>query len=133
MAASRVLVTAQTLPGTYPSLPPGAGSLALGFQAADPSLKNYTLLVPGKTVLLAMNTDSSAHTVTVSSVVDEKNRKGDITAYSLAAITGTTPVVVPLGVFVTAGWLTPTDGTTPAGLWFEASDATVKFAVLTLP
>ena len=133
MAASRVLVTAQTLPGSYPDLPPVAGSLALGFQAADASLKNYTPMVSGKTVLLAMNTDSSAHTVTVSSVADDQNRKGDITAYSLAAIDGSTPVIVPLGIFVTKGWLTPTDGTTPAGLWFEANSATVKFAVITLP
>ena len=109
------------------------GSLVIGFQAADASNFNYALLATGKTFLLAMNTDSGAHTVTVSSVADEKNRKGDITAYSLAAITGTTPVIAQFGPFQNPGWLTPTDGTTPAGLWFAASDATVKFAVITLP
>ena len=131
---ARVLVAAQAQvgqPGFYPALQPGAGTLAIAFQAADPSLKNYTPLIAGKTLLLAMNTDSGAHTVTVSSVADEKNRKGDITAYSLAAITGTTPVIAQFGPFASAGWLTPTDGSTPAGLWFEANDATVKFAVVT--
>ena len=133
MAASRVLVAAQTTPGSYPALQPGAGSLAIGFQVADVSTFNYTPLVSGKTYLLAMNTDSGAHTVTVLSVVDEKNRKGDITTYSLAAITGTTPIIAQFGPFSSAGWLTPTDGTTPAGLWFATDSATVKFAVLTLP
>ena len=132
---ARVLVAAQTIVTNpfYPTLQPGAGSLAAAFQAADASLKNYTPLVPGKTLLLAMNTDSGAHTVTVSSVADTFKRKGDITAYSLAAITGTTPVIAILGIFAIAGWLTPTDGATPAGLWFESDSALVKFAVITLP
>ena len=133
--ASRVLVAAQTTPGQFPALQPSVGSLAVGFQAADTSNFNYALLGTSKTYLLAMNTDSSAHTVTISSVADAQTRKGDITAYSLAAITGTTPVIAQFGPFTSfpAGWLTPTDGTTPAGLWFQASDATVKFAVVTLP
>ena len=130
---ARVLVAAATTPGSYPSLQPGAGTLALSWQAADASLKNYTPLVAGKTYLLAMNTDSSAHTVTVSSVVDVFKRTGDITAYSLAAITSTTPIIAQFGPFASAGWLTPTDGSTPAGLWFESNSATVKFAVVTLP
>jgi hypothetical protein len=124
---ARVLVAAATTPGSYPALPVGAGSLALAFQAADVALKQYTPLITGKTYILAQNTDSGAHTVTISSVADEKNRKGDITSYSLAA-----GVIAQFGPFVTAGWLTPTDGATPAGLWFEANDATVKFAVVTL-
>jgi hypothetical protein len=131
--ASRVLVAAQTTPGSSPALQPGAGALAVGFQAADVTNFNYALLAAGKTYLLAMNTDASAHTVTVSSVVDASNRKGDITAYSLPAITGTTPVIAQFGPFQSLGWLTPTDGTSPAGLWFQASDATVKFAIVTLP
>ena len=130
---ARVLVAAATTPGPYPVLQPGAGTLALAFQAADPALKQYTPLVSGKTYLLAMNTDSSAHTVTISSVADAFKRTGNITSYSLAAITGTTPVIAQFGPFATAGWLTPTDGVSVAGLWFEASDATVKFAIVTLP
>lgn len=132
---ARTLVAAATnVPtGAYPALQPGAGTLALAFQAADVANKNYTPLVNGKTLLFAMNTGAAPYTVTVSSVADSFKRTGDITAYSLAAITGTTPVIVPLGVFSSAGWLTPTGGGTPTGLWFEASNAAVLFAVLTLP
>ena len=135
--ASRVLVAAQTKLTNpfYPVLQPGAGSLALGFQAADASNFNYTPLVSGKTVLFAMNTGASAYTVTVHSIKDAQNRTGDITSYSLAAITGTTPVIALLGIFTNTpvGWLTPTDGTSPAGLWFDANNAAVLFAVVTLP
>lgn len=128
---ARVLVAAATgiPPGSYPTLQPSAGSLALSWQAADPSLFQYTPLVSGKTVVLAMNTDSGAHTVTFSSVVDSPfKRTGDITAYSLAAITGTTPVVAVFGPFLSGGW-----SQAGAQLWFQADDATVKFAVITLP
>ena len=131
--ASRVLVAAQTTPGSYPVLQPGAGTLALGFQAADATNFNYTPLVTGKTYLLAMNTGASPYTVTVKSVVDAQNRTGDITSYSLPAISGSTPVVAQFGPFANLGWLTPTDGTTPAGLWFAANNAAVLFAVVTLP
>ena len=128
---ARVLVAAATgiPPGSYPSLPVGAGSLALAWQAADAALFQYTPLINGKTVVLAMNTDASnPYTVTFESVVDEKNRTGDITTYSLAAITGTTPVVAWFGPFLAPGWVQ--SGTQ---LWFRASNAAIKFAVITLP
>ena len=96
---ARVLVAAQTTKGSFPALQPSVGSLAITFQAADVSLFQYTPLVSTKTYLLAMNTDSGPHTVTITSVVDAQNRTGDITAYSLAAITGTTPVIAQFGPF----------------------------------
>ena len=128
---ARVLVAAATgIPaGSYPSLPVGAGSLALAWQAADASLYQYTPLINGKTVVLAMNTDASnPYTVTIESVADTFKRTGDIATYSLAAITGTTPVVAVFGPFSTTGW-------NQAGnqLWFRASNAAIKFAVITLP
>lgn len=119
---ARVLVAAQTLPGSYPTLPVTPGS-DLSEQAADASLFQYTPLVAGKTVVIAHNTDSGAHTVTFTSVADAQNRTGDITAYSLAA-----GHVRAFGPFLSAGWVQ--DGTQ---LWFAANDATVKFIVLTLP
>ena len=128
---ARVLVAAATgiPPGSYPALQPGAGSLALAWQAADASLYQYTPLISGKTVVLAMNTDASnPYTVTFESVVDEKNRTGDITTYSLAAITVTTPVVAVFGPFSTTGW-----NQSGNQLWFRASNAAIKFAVITLP
>lgn len=126
---ARVLVAAQTTPGSYPALQPTAGSLALAWQAADATNFQYTPLTNGKTYLLAMNTDSAAHTVTISSVADAPfNRTGDITAYSLAAITGSTPVVAQFGPFSSAGW-----SQAGAQLWFQANNAAVLFAVITLP
>ena len=120
---ARVLVAAQTLPGAYPALPLGAGSRTLALQAADATNFQYTPLVSGKTVVIAENTDTGAHTVTFTSVPDNQNRPGDITAYSIAA-----GVVAIFGPFATLGW-------NQAGgqLWFQANDATVKFAVITLP
>jgi hypothetical protein len=130
---ARVLVAAQTTPGPYPALQPAANSLNVVFQAADASLFQYTPLVSGKTYILAMNTDSSAHTVTIVSVADSLGRTGDITSYSLPAITGTTPIIAQFGPFSNPGWLSPTGGGTPEGLWFASNSALVKFAVLTLP
>ena len=120
---ARVLVAAQTLPGAYPTLQPGAGSRTLTYQAADASLFQYTPLVAKKTVVIAQNTDSGAHTVTFTSVVDQYNRTGDITSYSVGA-----GVEAIFGPFDAPGWA-------QAGnqLWFQANDATVKFAVISLP
>jgi hypothetical protein len=91
-------------------------------QAADASLLNYTPLTNGKTYLLAQNTDSGAHTVTITSVADNLNRVGDITAYSLAA-----GVIAQFGPFQSVGW------SNGGQLWFQADNALVKFAVVTLP
>lgn len=119
---ARVLVAAQTLPGSYPSLPLGAGSRTLAMQSADSSLMNYTPLVAGKTTVIAQNTDSGAHTVTFVSSVDTYNRTGDITSYSVGA-----GVIAVFGPFNTNGW------TNGGQLWFQANDNTVSFAVVTLP
>jgi hypothetical protein len=121
-------VAAQTFPGSYPALQPGAGTLAFAWQAADASLFQYTPLVSGKTVVLAMNTDvTNPYTVTFTSVVDGQNRTGDITAYSLPAETGTTPVVAAFGPFSSLGW-----AQVGTQLWFQASNAAIKFVVLTI-
>jgi hypothetical protein len=119
---ARVLVAAQVAPGAYPVVT--ANSRDLAMQAADPSLKNYTPLVEGKTLLIAQNTDSGAHTVTITSIVDAFNRTGDVTAYSLGA-----GELAIFGPFKEAGWKHLDTG--EVGIWFEANDATVKFAVVT--
>lgn len=117
---ARVLVAAQTLPGAYPSLPLGVGSRVLSEQVADPTNFQYTPLVDGKTVVIVHNTDTGAHTVSFTSVPDALNRSGDITSYSVAA-----GVIAIFGPFKLAGW------SNGGQLWFQANDATVKFAVIT--
>lgn len=77
----------------------------------------------GKVLIIAHNTDgANPYTVTFSSVVDDLGRTGDITAYSLAA--GDYCV---FGPFSTEGWR-QSDGK----LYFEASNAAIKFAVVAL-
>lgn len=122
---ARVLVAAQTTPGSYPTLPIPANSRDLSMQAGDASLLNYTPLVEGKTLVIVQNTDSGAHTVGFPSVVDSPyGRKGDISAYSLGA-----GELAIFGPFKGAGWLQ----SAPAGLWIDVNDATMKIAVITLP
>ena len=118
---ARVLVAAQTLPGSYPTLPVTPGS-NLSEQAVDPGLGNYTPLVSGKTVVLVHNTNVGAQTITFTSIADTFGRTGDITAYSLSA--GAQRF---FGPFKLVGW------TNGGQLWFTASDASVKVAVVTLP
>ena len=76
----------------------------------------------GKIFIVAQNTDVSAHTVTVNST-PLNGRTGDISAHSIPAAG-----VCLLGPFPNAGW-----SQTTGLLLFEANDATVKFAVVTLP
>lgn len=117
---ARVLVAAQTLPGSYPDLPVAANSRDLAMQAGDASLHNYTPIVDGKTVVIAQNTDSGAHTVGFVSQADDLGRTGDISAYSIGA-----GELAIFGPFKLKGW---SDG---GNLDIDVNDATVKLAVIT--
>jgi hypothetical protein len=108
--------------GSAPALPLTAGSAAFVFTAADVSSKN-AFPCTGRELVLVQNTDSGAHTVTISSVADPQNRTGDITSYSIAA-----GAYVVLGPFRNLGWQ-QSDG----NVYLEANDATVKFAIVRLP
>ena len=124
---ARVLVAAQPPPGAYPTLPLGAGSRVLAFQAVDAGLSNYTPLIEGKTLILVKNAHATdPKTVTFTSVVDDLQRTGDITAYSLAA-----GAVALFGPFKAKGWAHADVG--QAGLWFGGSSADITVAVITLP
>jgi hypothetical protein len=121
---SRLTIAAQLVGSSfYPALPVDAGSLDIAFTAVDDQPDRETPLVDGKTVVLAMNTDSVAHTITITSVADVINRTGDIEAYSIAA-----GKVAKLGPFKSAGW-----AHTGAKLFIDVSDPTVRLAVLQLP
>jgi len=70
--------------GPYPAaLPVSAGALAVAMTAADASNGN-SFVTTGTEILLVQNTDSSAHTFTISSVAIN-GRTGDITTYSVPA------------------------------------------------
>lgn len=113
---SRVAVTETTVPASYSD----AGTLVV-YTAADTSLKNSVAL-NGDEVVLATNTGIADHTVTINSAPDPKGRTKDITTETIHA--GDTHVYQR---FPQTGYR-QTDGT----LHLEASDASVKFAVLKL-
>lgn len=100
-----------------------ADGVALTFVAADATNKEQVSLT-GREVIVAWNSSAdTARTVTITSVADEMGRTGDIATDSLAF--GTFHVYGP---FSLEGW-EQTDG----NLYFEASHADVKFAVIRLP
>lgn len=99
-----------------------AGAADLTMTAADVA-ESEEATHTGDIIVIAHNTGASPYTVTVSSVVDRLGRTGDITTYSLAA-----DDYAVFGPFNTEGWL-QADG----NLYFEATNAEVKFGVVKLP
>jgi hypothetical protein len=68
---------------------PAAGALAITFAACD-STNGNSLVLTGREILLANNTDSSTHTFTITPVADQwGGTNTSFTTYSLAA-TGST-------------------------------------------
>jgi hypothetical protein len=119
---ARTTITSQSLLGAYPTLPISAGGADLEFTANTDPTDRSTPIVENKTVVLAYNTDTSAHTITINSAPDTFNREGDITAYSVAA-----GKVACFGPFKAAGWAN-------AGvLEIDVSDPKLEVAVIQLP
>lgn len=111
----------------FPTLPVGAGSLTITPTPGDTGNGNYAVIVNSKTLVLAFNTDSGAHTVTVTSVAAAgDNRTGDITTYSIAA-----GGVAKLGAFTTNGWAS--NSPVANSLQIDVSDPKVVLVNLTLP
>src|SRR5580704_17742598 len=100
--------------GPYPASV-GALDLAALFVACDASNGNW-FPVTGHEILELRNTDASAHTVTITSVADSRNRPDDITAYSIPG--GADAIFSFLGGI--EGWQ-QTDGT----VHFTASSALI--------
>ena len=95
----------------------------VGWTAADVANKNSTTST-GREMLVINNTGGgSAYTVTVTSLADDLGRTGDITTYSVG-----NGLYSILGPFPTRGWK-QADGK----LYFEASNAAVKFIVVRIP
>ena len=107
----------------YPATPLAVNALDIvftnaGAQFVDGAGFPHT----GREVLLIRNLNVGAQTVTINSVNDDKNRKGDITAFSFATLE-IGAICLPK-----TGWSQP-DGQ----LYFAASATDVAFAVLRLP
>lgn len=100
--AARVLIAAQSVVGTYPTVAAIAANAAdLTETAGDAANGNYTPIVEAKTVVIAHNTGVGARTITFTSApAPTTNRTGDITAYSL----GAGEISRPFGPFKAAGW-----------------------------
>lgn len=120
---ARQTLTKQTSLGSYPTLPVAANAADLVWTAANATDKEE--IVPsGNDLILVWNTDAAnPYTVTFTSVKDEKNRTGDIGAYTLQA-----NEIAAFGPFKQPGW-TQTNGK----MYFEANNAAIKYAVIALP
>lgn len=115
----RTTLTKTNLLGGYPATPLAADSADVVFTAAD--VANGNQFAPtGKDLVLAYNSGGSPYTVTVTSVVDENNRSGTITTYSIGA-----GEIAAFGPFPLTGWR-QADGY----IYLDASNVAVKFAVV---
>jgi hypothetical protein len=108
----------------YPVTPLVATSADLVMTTGDAGNGHVTPIVDGKTVVIAQNTGVGARTITISSVADGQNRKGDITAYSIGP-----GKISMFGPFKQSYW----NQSSPAGLWIDVSNAEVLLTVVTLP
>jgi len=93
----------------------------LTLTAADATNKEEAV-ISDRIFLVAFNSGVSSRTVTVNSVAIN-NRTGDVTAHSIAA-----GGITLLGPFPTTGY-----AQTGGKLYFEASHADIKWAVVKLP
>jgi hypothetical protein len=119
----RTNIAAQTPVGPFPAGGAvSAAALKITLTAADTSNQNKAPF-SGKDVLLAYNSDTGSHTITITSAPDEHGRSADISSYSIPA------GEIHMFSFRQggAGWQ-QADG----NIYFQANDATVKFAVLAI-
>lgn len=96
----------------------GANAVDISFTAADTTNKERVKLRRGE-LIIAQNSDASAHSVTVTSVDDKYGRQEDIT-YSVGA-----SEYAVIGPFLPHGWQ-QSDGY----LYFEADNTNVSFAIV---
>lgn len=119
---SRTTLTPVTPLGPFPALPISANGLDLTFTAADVTNKNQVNF-NGPKLILARNSDATTpYTVTLTSKVDNRNRTGDVTTYSLEA-----GDIMAFRIDNAEGWQ-QSDGY----LYLEASNASVLFCVINL-
>lgn len=115
-AATFTSIPSTAAPASYDVVP-----ASFSFVACD-NVNGNSFTHTGHELLLAFNSDASAHSVTVASVADLMGRTGD----STKNINGSAYYVFQL--FPPAGWR-QTDGT----IHVTCSDATLKLAVIRFP
>lgn len=115
-------IASQTLKGPYPATV-GAGALAMTFTTAD-TVNGNSFPFTGHEVLIIWNSDSTSHTVTLTSVADQRGRSGDVTAYSVA---GTSYAAFNFRAGA-EGWM-QSDST----MHLTSNSALVEFAILYIP
>jgi hypothetical protein len=114
---ARTDLTITNAPGNYAD-----SGVALTFDAAD-TVNDNAFEASGNDLIIAYNSGVSDGTVTIYSVEDEKGRKGDITAETVAV--GTYRIYGP---FPRPGWKQADDK-----IYLEASTSDIQFAVVKLP
>lgn len=116
-------ITVQDIDGPFDDI--AAGGADFVWTAADVANGN-SFACTGKELLLVRNSHATtAYTVTITSVADEKNRSEDISAYSLAAGDF---AVFGVGLTTAAGWRQTTNVINISG-----NNAAIEFAILRLP
>lgn len=116
-------ISIQTIKGPFDTIAANGADFTFG---AGTTGAGDTIAATGREIILAQNSSgSTAYTLTITSVADEKNRTGDITTYSLAA-----NEFAAFGVGLTnkQGWK---NGSGLIAVTVE--NAAIKWAVLRLP
>lgn len=116
---ARTTLTRTTIIGPYPTLPVAADALDLAMTAADATNDNQFTL-DGPCIIIAHNTGAGARTITLTSVADDKNRTGDVTAYSIGA-----GEYACFNVGKTGGWVQSN-----GFMYLEAEHAEVKIGII---
>lgn len=118
----RVTMTPVAPLGPYIAGQPAANALDLTMTAADATNKQQVLF-NGPKLILAQNTHATTpYTITITSKADNRGRSQDVTTYSLEA-----GDIAAFKIDSAEGWQ-QADGY----LYFEASNASVKFCVINL-
>jgi hypothetical protein len=120
--ADPTALTVQTMLGPFATYGTGLAHFTV---AASTITDGNTFVCTGRELLFFQNSDAGAVTVTITSNVDEKNRLGTITDYS-----------VGIGEFAmfTCGLTTAQGWRSTAGtIKFTTADVDLKVAVLRLP
>lgn len=117
----RQTLTRQTPVGPYPALPVVANSLDLVWTAADATNKEQ-FIPDADNLILVWNTHATtAYTFTITSVVDERNRTGDIGPFTLQAGEIAAYRLQKSGFLQSDGYI-----------YMEANNAAVKYAIIKL-